>query len=302
MATDPALAGILQQYMSQGAGTSSATPGSGPTSQQYWPGTKTSKSANGVYKVYMGKEAPANMLSSLTGQDNNTLPDYAKVGEKDKTMTESQAIASMANWSPEELSKWKDTLVHAGLLKPGKNVTYAQLQAQWANAVQDAAQAYTVSGKQVTPYDIVDIMGTVNGAGGTTGGLAAGSVPGGTKQTETDRTVDHVSNEEASQILRNAFEQAVGRAPTDTEVEEFANRLHTAIRQNPTVTKTTATMDANGNVTRNVDSEGGFGSGGVGGFANSMAQQDAMADPEYGAYQASTTYFSALLNAIKSPT
>lgn len=301
MAVDPKLQSIMAQYAPRGGTpTGGPTVGGGAQSQQYWPGTKTSKTANSTYRVYMGKQV--NPGSAVFGADNNTLPDYAKVGEKDSTMTESQAIASMANWSPEELSKWKDTLVHAGLLKPGKNVTYAQLQAQWANAVQDAAQAYTVSGKQVTPYDIVDIMGTVNGAGGTTGGLAAGSVPGGTKQTETDRTVDHVSNEEASQILRNAFEQAVGRAPTDTEVEEFANRLHTAIRQNPTVTKTTATMDANGNVTRNVDSEGGFGSGGVGGFANSMAQQDAMADPEYGAYQASTTYFNALLQAIKSPT
>lgn len=285
------LQGILAQYSGGGA----PVPGAGPTSQPYWAGTSTTKAANKTYTVYMGQGE-----SSYDPGRSEPIPGKAK------TMTESQAVASFHAWDADKLTSWKDLLVQKGLLASDK-VTYAKLQSEWTSAVQNAAQAYTVGGQQVTPYDMVDLMATVNGTGGSSGGLASGALssgalkPGTTRSSETDRVVDHVSDEEATSIVNNAFEQAVGRAPSDTERSEFANRLHTAIQNNPTTTKITASMDPQGNVTRNESSTGGFGSGGVTGFANSTAQQDAMADPEYGAYQASTTYFNALLNAIKSP-
>lgn len=289
MATDPALDNILQQYATPGGGGSAApTPGGGPTSQQYWAGTNTSKAANKTYTVYMG-EGPA-------GYD---VERSTATHGKTKTMTESQAVASFHAWSAQQVKDWKDLLIQKGLLDPS-SVTYAKLQKEWTAAVQGAAQAYTVGGQKVTPYDMVDLMGSVQGnaSAAPSGALK----PGTTRSTETDRVADHVSDEEATTIINNAFQQAVGRAPSDTEREEFANRLHTAILKNPTTTKVVASMDATGNVTKDVTSTGGFGSGGATGFANSMALSDAQADPEYGAYQASTTYFNALLNAIKSPT
>lgn len=282
-------AAILQQFVQQYASGGAPTPGGGVTSQQFWPGTHTTKAANRTYTVYMG-EGPAGYD---VGRSEATHG-------KAKILTESQAVASFHTWTPQQVKDWKDLLIEKGLVTTA-NVTYAKLQSLWTAAVQGAAQAYTVSGQKVTPHDLVDLMATVQGTAG--GAAPSGALrPGETKSTETDRVADHVSDEEATTIINNAFQQAVGRAPSDTEREEFANRLHTAILKNPTTTKVVASMDATGNVTKDVTSTGGFGSGGATGFANSMALSDAQADPEYGAYQASTTYFNALLNAIKSPT
>lgn len=295
---DPGLDSIMAQYLngsSGGSGGSAPTPtvGGGPTSQAYWPGTKTSKAANKAYKVYLGPNQP--------GYDPGTSRPIPASG--DQTMTESDAIASINSWSPQKLGEWRDLLVQKGLLKSTK-VKYQDLVNEWAQAVQGAAQAYTIGGNKVTPYDMVDLMSTVTGAtpsapSVTSTGLGGTSVTGTSKQTETDKVVDHISNVQASQIVRNAFEQQVGRAPTDAEAQDFASRLHSAIQANPTVTQTSATVDGQGNVVRNSTSTGGFG-GGVASFADAMAQQDAMQNPDYGAYQASTTYFNALQNAIKA--
>jgi hypothetical protein len=158
-----------------------------------------------------------------------------------------------------------------------------QLAQAWGDYVQQSANYYA-AGKTLTPWEIFSKDIAVHGG-------TAGPTTRTTKTTDTSLT----SRVDSDAIFKSAAQSLLGRAPTDSEYQSFYANLNSQERANPTVATTTSTTDAEGNVVESSrTSQGGLGAGG----AQLIAQRQAEQNPEYGAYQASTTYMNALMQTI----
>lgn len=98
-------------------------------------------------------------------------------------------------------------------------------------------------------------------------------------------------------MVNSQLTNLLGRRATDDEVDEFVGTLNSYERDNPTVQKTTDTYKEGELVDSKNVSRGGVSDSDV----NGMIEEDAMALPEYGAYQAATTYYDAFRAAIGAP-
>lgn len=157
----------------------------------------------------------------------------------------------------------------------------------WTNIVETAAQ-YQNAGKNFSPWAVMFLE--MYDAEQTKKKSLAGTT------TATSTAVDLSTRDGAKAILWQASRTLLGRAPTDDEVDRFFGSVNQLERANPSVTTTTTTTDEEGRVV----SQDSTRTGGVEEGARAViAQEGAMANPEYGAYQAATTYYDALMQAIK---
>ena len=187
------------------------------------------------------------------------------------------------------------------LQKQGYQVhSFDELEKLWNIAVDRAAEAWD-GGVKKTVFDILE-LGSPTQAG------EAGP-PKGQRYTQTYTTTDiaELGPETARAILTNALTEYLGRAPTQEEIEDFASRANAIVSANPQVTETTVTREwdedlgdyvETGRTTRQI----GPSAEEVRNMVQQAAVDEAMESDEYGAFQAATTYFNALLQAIASPT
>lgn len=197
-----------------------------------------------------------------------------------------KSVIDMTNefygWSDKQKSDFRNRL--ALLDKSALTATDKQLVSAWQDYVQQSAD-YFAQGKTLTPMDVLakDIAVKSEGGLGPT--------------TKTTKTVDTTltSRVDSDAIFKSAAQSLLGRAPTAEEFQSFYSNLNAQERANPTTATTTTTTNAEGDVTNSSRvSEGGIGSGG----AQLTAQRQAEQNPEYGAYQAATTYMDALMQTI----
>lgn len=161
----------------------------------------------------------------------------------------------------------------------------ADLFARWAAYVKLASQ-YAAGGKAVTPWQLLnnDIASAER----------ARNAPPKVTESTTTRT-DLTSLPDAEGIFYESARQLIGRAPTAEEIKIFHGRLNKTEADNPIVQKVRTTTTGAGDVTEEVVSQtGGLDSG----ARQLAAQREAQANPEYGAYQASTTYMNAFRELI----
>jgi hypothetical protein len=89
------------------------------------------------------------------------------------------------------------------------------------------------------------------------------------------------------------FKENLGRNPTKAELNRWAGRLINKSESDPTVTTSTTSYSGQNTSTVSRTKEG---------FSDTEAEEYLRsvteADPEFGAYQAATTYMNALMNAI----
>lgn len=234
----------------------------------------------------------------------NTAPDSIRVGpaggiipggkvtrgftpsqiiDERKSLTE--AIGEFYKWTDAERFKWGDHLVKLGLIDADKARDYTTLRNMWTDVVNETAN-FTTAGHRYDPWKVAEIMA---------GDAATAGPKGPTTTTSRSKNVDLTSAAGAKGIINDALSKQLGRAATATELEEFRRVLNSAETANPNITDTTTTVDAEGNSsTSSTTSSGGLDRAQV-------LQDQAMLKPEYGAYQAATTYMSALMSAIQSP-
>lgn len=194
-----------------------------------------------------------------------------------------QALSDIYTWSDEERSAFGKRLYSAGLINDPAN--YDQINQMWSAAVTESAK-YSAVGKKMTPWGVIGLME----------GLAGGG-PKSKTTTNKSTSYDIASKEDVAGMVTSVFKNALGRAPTDGEMDRYSSMLIRKSKTNPRVTSTTQTTDVNGNSTSSSTSSGGYSSQ----AAEYDAQKKAQGDPEYGAYQAATTYFNALVGALGSP-
>lgn len=197
------------------------------------------------------------------------------------TLPASQVTGQYYSWDQATKDKFLTQASLAGY--DTQNMKDAQLAALWGNYVAQAANYYG-SGQAVTPWDIMAKDRSQREAYMATPRTV----------TQTQKSFDLSTEGDARAIFYTAAQQLLGRDPTKAETRDFQKALNAMERANPTITKTTAqylgdTLQSQESVT-----EGGVKEG-----ARQMEAMDiAKAKPEFGAFQAATTYMDALMGAI----
>lgn len=197
--------------------------------------------------------------------------------------TVQQMINEYYGWSDKEKGNLRAKL---GLIdKSALTATDDQIASLWGNYVQQSANYYA-AGVSLTPWDILgkDIT--------TRGGIASLA---GTKTQKTSDT-SLTSRIDSDALFTTAAQQLLGRDPTAQEKASFHAVLNAKEKVNPTISTTTTTTNDQGEVVnQSRTSSGGLGAGG----AQLLAKEKAESNPEYGAYQAATTYYNAMMQVIQ---
>lgn len=248
----------------------------------------------GLGQVYMGQE--------YTTGDVDPRQRGAVKTRQDKYMGVNEANALPAQWSQSELSDF----VNAGVLKkiPGfnQNMGLPEVLSQW----NDLVKLSTNLGQQGIKMSPWDLMNTYQNRGPSTykrGNWIYDSETnqpiqyvGPTERTDTSQRVDLSTREDALALAKNSMAQLLGRAPTADEVSQYLNALNGYERENPTVSTTVThispeTGEQTGSETT---SSGGVTQAG----RQALLEQKMEGTKEYGAYQASTTYFNAMMQLL----
>lgn len=210
------------------------------------------------------------------------------LGQPDRKirMSVDQAIASYYSLSPRNKQALIDASIKLGM-SPDK-INDQALLSVWSNYVK-AAQGYQSKGKDITPWTIMllDITSQEN---------AKQSGAGQKGPTTTTQTSTNLSTQlDAKGILYTASRSLLGRDPTDEESNRFWQTLNAQERANPTTTTTTTSYGPEGEATNQQQTV----SGGLGSEARQMLSvEEAKKNPEYGAYQAATTYYNAFMQKL----
>lgn len=201
----------------------------------------------------------------------------------DNVLTLSQAQQMYFGFDQKTRDKFLSQLQLAGY--DASTLNDNKLSQLWAGYVAQAA-GYYASGKKVTPWDVI--------AKDMTQREATVAQPRTVTSTQTQAQMS--SKTDASALFEQAASSLLGRSPTKSESAKFFGALNKYEKANPTVTTTTSNYSGEGDLT----SQSSTSSGGVSADARAyLAEQQAKADPTYGAYQAATTYMGALMQAIK---
>jgi len=270
-----------------------ATAGTNPTSlraqaqQDATPSANTSKNP----LIYLGRKAPAAETYGYGAGSTHPGP-YAEGYQPamttgifgnsvDDTSTLNEVTQQYYNWDVATKNKFITQLNLAGFNASG--MSDSQLASAWADYAGQSAKYYNNgSGQKLTPWDI----------------LAKDMTMRESAQPRTVTSTSSSSNlstgEDAHAIFYQAAQSLLGRDPTKTEISSFQKKLNSYENANPTVTTTTQNY-----VGQDLKSQSSTTKGGVSADTrNMMAMENAKAEPEFGAYQAATTYMDALMKTI----
>lgn len=195
-------------------------------------------------------------------------------------------------WDQKQVDALAAKLVKANML-PSINVTRDDVWTAYRNVLMMAATQYASSPTKAPTVEQMLQGYMKRPVGDSTGQEAKPS-----QYTTTNTQVSLSDPTEANAVFIDALKQRLGRAPTEPEKHSFLAALNAAQRANPTVTKTQYTLDEK---TGGYNTTTGTTSGGVnaGQFADDFAMKNNKT--EYGANQAATTYFDAMMGALGAP-
>jgi hypothetical protein len=270
--------------------------------------------------VFFGRTKSQKMTPVWRG--DALLPGKSKVVESEeddiKSVAEGMAMFYEDDFDLQKLAEEAERYgLRADSLDDLRNV--------WETAIQYSANKYAAGSKK-TPWEMIPLMG---GAWQGGGGKADRSRTmtqtmheAGRTVTETATQVDISNPEQSRALVQDVLSRALGRWATGDELGEFVGTLNTYQRENPSVsTRTSVTTPQ---TTTQTTTEGGSdtdqtsesSSKTVGGETTSsttnkqgataeggqqLLLENAMEAPDYGAYQASTTYYDALLGVLAAP-
>lgn len=260
----------------------SPSPGSAPP--QFFGAVQAEAAKAGASSGPSQKDPPVFLgWKTPTAPQGPYAPGYKPVGlfatAPMDTGTVTQVTGQFYGWDQPTRDKF---LAQAGLAGYDTgNMKDGQLAALWGNYVAQAAE-YLKNGVKVTPWDIM------------AKDRAQREAAGPRTVTQKSTSYDLSTEGDARAIFYTAAQQLLGRDPTKAETLSFQKALNKMERANPTVTTTTSNYMGQELQSQESTTEGGVKEG-----ARQMEAMDiAKAKPEYGAYQASTTYFNALMAMI----
>jgi len=232
----------------------------------------------------------------------------------------SDAVLAPTRWTDTQLREF----VNKGIMSnvPGFEVGMGlpQIQSAWQNLVQSSIlfnQNLKPGEKPWSPNDVMNTWANTKGKYGTQQkgdwifDVATGErikyVGRRTKTTKATQ-VNLSSPEEVQALVTQTLQQALGRAPTAKELANFKSTISGYEQEHPQVATTTTTLSdediaraqaSGGDVWSQASQQSTQTSGGASDVARAqLVQTAAQGTPEYGKYQAGTTYFNALLSLV----
>lgn len=239
-------------------------------------------------RVYSGRTIPAwERKASLGGERTISMPagpEWVTAGQLSNEWFQMDAV---------ERKRYKDTFILMGLINPQRatDQDYSQV---WMSYVQQLAK-YNIAnpGTMLTIGDLMDA--DLKQKEQNDPGLSELMRTGKRTTTRTSTNIQKSSNLDARAMMDTAARALLGRKATDEESGKLLAALNRMESENPEVTTTTQEEDMYGQIL----GQNSVTSGGVSAQARQqMAQQEAEANPEYGAYQAATTYMGSLMDMV----
>jgi hypothetical protein len=194
------------------------------------------------------------------------------------------------NWTSEQRAAWGDHMAAIGLISKADAHDFKKLEAAWKQLLDSSAAMYA-AGLRLTPFEVADKIGAETTTSNPDNESSNNFTGKGTTPSSHVVLTDATS---AQTLIDAALQKELGRKAKPAEVSAFIALLNQREQENPV--NTTTTQDV---VNGQVQSESSTETGGV--DSGQIADHTAITMPEYGAYQAATTYFNALQNAIHSP-
>ena len=218
-------------------------------------------------------------------------PTFYKRDDDVRTVAEVRGLV-LAWHGTDKFTQWGKKLLDLGLIDAGDETSVEILDAVWQDAI-DLSARFTVSGKKVSPWEAAGLLdpGTYGGRYGSSGGAFTGN------RSSTSRSVDLTDPETARAITNDALSRALGRTARPEEAAQFLQVINSAEKSNPTLTTTNTRYDKGVEVGGSSIRSGGVTDAG----RTQMVTDQAQEMPEYGAYQAASTYFNAMVDALGSP-
>lgn len=261
--------------------------------------------ARKVTPYYMNPEAtPSGFTGAEAGganyQNPEARPDSEAGGwsfdEGSTLRDERDVYLDLQRMTESELAQLAKQMVQAGLLD--EDFKREDIEKVWDVLITKAADYHEANPNSLmTPVDMLELYGAAGAAAlGSTGTAQAAKI-----EEIISRSRDLSSNTEARALLTRAATDALGRRPTAKEIDDLQVALNSAQTKNPVTTTTRTSLSASGEVR----SQDQTRTGGV----NADAFTDTWVrggdkpslDSEYGAYQAASTYYTALMQAIAGP-
>lgn len=264
-----------------------------------------------VKDIVAAAEAGAGQQQSISGLQGNVYMgtkkqqvrargygDHTRTVRVPNTMSANDAYMQFFQWNDKKRKDFIAQGILGGLLNEGAGMMEASKV--WKAMVGEAAM-YNAAGTQISPWDIMS--GYVKQSGGAgawvrQGDFEINSVTGERRyvgpqfKTTTDTRVDLTDPRTAQAIATQVFQRAMGRNPKQGELERFAAALAKAEKANPITSVVTTEFDT---TTGEAIGQNTVTSGGMTAEARAMiGENQAKKDPEYGAFQAATTYQGAL--------
>lgn len=285
------------QNLQQGGGMATATA---------IPGSGVSDAEAGFYQVYFGtrpspsrgpalradsfapeSDAPKDRGPAMHYDPPNPPWDEVRTAKQGDRMV-GLDDAMVRIYQDDVRSKFADVLISEGVVEKGE-IDQDEVEQWWQKAVVGAAMALKHGGKKITPYDWIEIYAGKNGVYGS------GSGDGGpTTRTSTSTSVQEFDDLDARAAAEETYSALLGRKAKGREAEALQRALNAYAKAHPQVTTTTATDDGEGNVTSSSNTSGGISAAG----AQQIAVDQARAEGGYAEYQAATSVFSWLQQAL----
>lgn len=266
--------------------------------------------------VYTGRSSPMPKFDSdQTGQwaipgsvDYEIPPSFEYVEEGGKIVqkeipgkpkmnferiTAGQLANSWFTMDGVERNRYKDTFILMGLINPQRatDQDYSQV---WMGYVQQLA-AYNAANPQsmLTIGDLLD--SDLKKKEQQDPGLAELMRTGKRTTTQTATNIQKSSALDARSLMDAAARTLLGRKATDEESAKLLAAVNKIEAENPEVTTTTREEDMYGQILNQSSTTTGGVSAGA---REQVAREQAEANPEYGAYQAATTYMGSLMDMV----
>lgn len=252
-------------------------------------GSSTTSTRNQPTTIWLGQSTVSVPSGWKSRGPNGGAPHV--YGPQTRKVQRTDTVESMMRdfyrWPATKIAGLKSQLIAAGVLDASAGI--AEVAAEYEKALKMAATMYA-AGRKITPNEIIS-----GWLGGNLGGVPSKPLT----MTQTQQSVDLTDPDSANALLIQSLQNALGRDPDAAEKNAFLAALHKHERANPTITNSKYKLDpATGQYTL-VDQQQTGGSNAQS-FAAEYGQEF---DPkEAGAYQASTTFFNALISALGATT
>lgn len=228
--------------------------------------------------VYLGGPNGTNAAPLQAGQDAN---DRKPASNSVDVITAKSKFNDSSYMSDTTKAALGQAMYAAGLISHPADMHAVYLQ--WQDAVEEAALR-KYYGQNITPFQVIAMRLS----------LAAG-MNNNREQTATRTSYNIPSPQDGEAMVTDLFHSALGRDPSKDELAKYTSMLVGIAKANPSVENTTS--DKTGAHTTSTSTTHSLSQAGM----EQALLDKVKADPEYGAYQAATTYYNAALKAIGSP-